>query len=154
MVVQPHNQAPTTQWPQHCQNHQIAKWRNTLVGNSHSLWLQMCGKKLTANSILNLYFPFEGPTVKHLVWAQWLGSLANEDHSKTNKQVWRVSPNVLWWLWWAGWERREDGLRKTQEDNMGGKTGSVDIGKEWLGKCEVERWRDERIRRAHRLNSK
>lgn len=36
-------------------------------------------------------------------------------------------------------KRREDGLRKTQGDNMGGTTRSVNRGKGWFGKCEVER---------------
>lgn len=79
---------------------------------------------------------FEGPTVKHLVGARRLGFLANEDDSKANKQVWRVSPNVLRRLCdgqGGRAKRREGGLRKTGRDNMGGKTGSVDRGEGWLG---------------------
>lgn len=44
--------------------------------------------------------------------------------------------------------KEEGGLKETGRDNMGGKTGSVDRGEGWLGECEVERGRDERIKRG------
>lgn len=60
---------------------------------------------------------FEGPTIKHLIGAQWLGFLANEDDCKANKQVWRASPNVMA-VCWAEWEAKEKGGR-IEEDREG-----------------------------------
>lgn len=95
---------------------------HTLVGKSHSLWLQMCGKKLTANSIFLHLLSFEGPTVKHLIKTWWLGFLANGDDRKANKQVLRVSPNVLWRLCNGQGGRAAGGGRRggtTWEESLG-----------------------------------
>lgn len=141
LFLLPHNRAQTTQPPQHCQNHQVAKrWSTPCLVNHIFCGCECAGESWqpTPSWICKL-LSFEGPTVKHLVGAQWLGFLANEDDSKANKQVWRVSPNVLWWLCDGQGgrpKRREGELRKTGRDNMGGKTGSVDRGEEWLGGME------------------
>lgn len=89
----------------------------------------LCGCKCAGKSWQQLHLEsllsFEEPTVKHLVMAWWSGFLANEGDSKANKQVLRVSPNVLWWLWDGQGDRvREQRERGGREDwgRQGGTT--------------------------------
>lgn len=148
MVVKPYNQAQTTQPPQYCQNHNVAKQKNTLWLVNHIL----CGYKCVGKSwqstpswistVLwraNCKTSRRGPVVKILgKWGRQQGKQTSLESS--------FKSSVMA-VWWVEWETKEKGgrIEEDREGQRGRKVWECWQRRDMIWKVsgrKVKRWKD------------